>query len=365
MGLADVQRRDVLQAIREYDTLGREAFLEKYGFGPATRYYLGYNGNRYDSKAIIGVAHGYIAPNYTPMGPGEFSGGEARVVSQLRKMGFTIEEDGSRPTRNPPWTDDELILALELYLKHGLLDDTSLEVINLSHELNRLGTGVSRNDPTRFRNPNGVALKLANLAALDPAYPGTGMTRGGRRDAVIWDRYSKDEDALVEAARLIRAGLPVEQADVESGAVTVVARDFGTIGTDPYVVQHRGGESLADRREMRLTEQFKEHLEGQGHQVRVHEYRGTGRPTFCDLFDESNGVLYEAKGTVSREAIRMAIGQLFDYRFLEDHPVELAVLLPRKPTKGLVRLLLSLNIAVVWQTSAGFDQRTPGPSGAT
>ena len=65
---------------------------------------------------------------------------------------------------------------------------------------------AERPDAARYRNPNGVALKLANFAALDPNYPGRGMTRGGQRDSKVWDRYASDEDTLAEAAAAISEG---------------------------------------------------------------------------------------------------------------------------------------------------------------
>jgi hypothetical protein len=44
----------------------------------------------YDSKAIVGVAHGHL-PGRRPLTPGEFSGGEATVGRLLRKLGFTVQ----------------------------------------------------------------------------------------------------------------------------------------------------------------------------------------------------------------------------------------------------------------------------------
>lgn len=63
-----------------------------------------------------------------------------------------------------------------------------------------------RPDAEKFRNPNGVAMKLANYAALDPSYPGAGLDAGGRRDAEIWDRYANHPEELKRLAALIRAG---------------------------------------------------------------------------------------------------------------------------------------------------------------
>jgi hypothetical protein len=68
VGLANVTSRDaVLAAIREFDELGQQQFLEKYGFGQARRFLIKVDGQVYDSKPILGAAHGYEHPNLGPM----------------------------------------------------------------------------------------------------------------------------------------------------------------------------------------------------------------------------------------------------------------------------------------------------------
>src|SRR5262249_17452121 len=53
----------VRKALQEFDERGREDFLAHYGFGPAHRYYIREDGKLYDSKAIVGVAHGIQHPD--------------------------------------------------------------------------------------------------------------------------------------------------------------------------------------------------------------------------------------------------------------------------------------------------------------
>jgi hypothetical protein len=65
----------VHSAIREFDRLGRDTFLNTYGFGKARDYFLVQDGQLYDSKAIAGVAHQYL-PGHAPLKADEFSGGE-------------------------------------------------------------------------------------------------------------------------------------------------------------------------------------------------------------------------------------------------------------------------------------------------
>ena len=62
----------------EYDRLGQGRFLEKYGFGAARSYRLMVEGKTYDSKAIVGAAHGYL-PGHEPLAAADFSGGAATV----------------------------------------------------------------------------------------------------------------------------------------------------------------------------------------------------------------------------------------------------------------------------------------------
>ena len=61
MALSDLTRNSVLQALAEFDGLGRDAFLDRYKFGKARGYFVVLNGHRYISKAIAGVAHAYTS----------------------------------------------------------------------------------------------------------------------------------------------------------------------------------------------------------------------------------------------------------------------------------------------------------------
>lgn len=83
----------VLKAIQEFDQLGRDGFLARYGFGRAKSYYIFHNGRVYDSKAIAGVASGFESATGTPLANTQFSGGEYQVAKLMRKLGFTIVTD--------------------------------------------------------------------------------------------------------------------------------------------------------------------------------------------------------------------------------------------------------------------------------
>ena len=89
--LSRLTSRDaVLAAMREFDALGRDAFLATYGFGPAQAYLVRHEGREYDSKAIVGVAFGFQFPERGPLKAAEFSGGEASVRRVLQRLGFEV-----------------------------------------------------------------------------------------------------------------------------------------------------------------------------------------------------------------------------------------------------------------------------------
>jgi hypothetical protein len=72
------------------------AFLTRYGFGLACTYFLVHDGNRYDSKAIAGVAHRFVSPEKGALTADAFSGREATVAAKLDELGFMVvdERDG-------------------------------------------------------------------------------------------------------------------------------------------------------------------------------------------------------------------------------------------------------------------------------
>jgi len=174
MPLTDLTKDAILKAMGEFDALGREEFLTSYGFHPARSYFLEHDGRRYDSKAIAGVAHKFVRPGDGPLIASSFSGGEATVASKLRELGFVVNEDADNEpsaSRNPHWLRDELILALELYLRNPQSPPgkTSKEVIELSATLHLLGQRLGRATEGKYRNENGVYMKMMNFRRFDPS----------------------------------------------------------------------------------------------------------------------------------------------------------------------------------------------------
>jgi 5-methylcytosine-specific restriction enzyme A len=115
MALRDISREAVLAAIAEYDLVGQEAFLSRYGFDHARLYTLVHDGKLYDSKAIVGAAHGFL-PGERPLAAGQFSGGEATVGRLLRGLGFAVQV-GDELTADRL---ERLLARLQVYRSGGL-----------------------------------------------------------------------------------------------------------------------------------------------------------------------------------------------------------------------------------------------------
>jgi hypothetical protein len=90
------------------------------------------------------------------------------------------------------------------------------------------------------------------------------------------------------------------------------------------------------------------------------EPAGAGAILYADLFNMATRELVEAKADCDRESIRMAIGQLADYRRFIEGEVICKVLLPAKPLGDLVDLLAHEGIGVLIPDGAGFHDLPVG-----
>ncbi|MFF2845539.1 restriction endonuclease [Streptomyces sp. NPDC058001] len=124
--------------------------------------------------------------------------------------------------------------------------------------------------------------------------------------------------------------------------------------------------TTAHRRESALLSSYTKHLTKRGHQVCRKKItpRGERDSLFTDLFNLSENLLVEAKGQATRESIRMAIGQLFDYeRYISPRP-RLAILVPSRPRQDLRDLCAALSIQTIWpgDRTNTFEAEPPAPS---
>jgi hypothetical protein len=120
--------------------------------------------------------------------------------------------------------------------------------------------------------------------------------------------------------------------------------------TEKFFVRPSGDEYEAERREQALVLDAQSFLRSRGADVSRLKIvpPGERRPIFCDLFDRTHKVLIEAKGSVTRESIRMAIGQLVDYQRFAPPGTRLAILLPERPREDLRDLLSAAGVGLIF-----------------
>ena len=209
----------VTRAINEFEALGRDAFLEKYGFGPAREYFVRHGNRLYDSKPIVGVAFGYQFPERGYLRPADFSGGEATVQKKLEELGFEVvvvrkAHSGNTVTPNEPVAHDETrpnAAELERAFHHRMI------------EIYQAAKGVGYN-ATRFL---GMVSEHGGLGTARILLRANTVSDGY---TALWER--KRLDLTVEAVSLDPKWAPLfSEADLRVAAKRL--RDYGYTGKIP------------------------------------------------------------------------------------------------------------------------------------
>jgi hypothetical protein len=126
--------------------------------------------------------------------------------------------------------------------------------------------------------------------------------------------------------------VPVEEQHTE--------RAFVAPNREPYEVE---------RREAGLVNRYRQHLQRQGHRVSrlCVVPPGEACPLYSDLWDETTQELIEAKGTVARDHIRHAVGQLLDYGRFANAKTH-AVLVPSQSRDDLLAYLAAARVDAIY-----------------
>lgn len=130
-----------------------------------------------------------------------------------------------------------------------------------------------------------------------------------------------------------------------------------THNTERYITNPSAEPTPAEKREAQLVKEFVAWSRAQGVTCSRKRIRpeGEASPLFCDIYRADTNQLIEAKGSVTREAVRMAIGQLLDYRRFITPAPDLAVLLPERPRVDLGRLLHRVSVDLIYPSpTVGF-----------
>ncbi len=191
--------------------------------------------------------------------------------------------------------------------------------------------------------------------ALDPESPWYASrapaTGGGPLRSVLVFRLRPDGD-VDEGETAASAGI-----DTSSQVLSIPLEEAHVTG---YKTTRSREEATAVRREGKLVQEYAAYLRSLGHKIDRKNIRPAGQagPLLTDLYDETVNDLVEAKSDVSRDSIRMAVGQLFDYRrFIQPSP-RLNILVPVRPREDLLHYCASVDVTVIWKAESvpGWDR---------
>jgi len=171
-----------------------------------------------------------------------------------------------------------------------------------------------------------------------------------------------DHDRLHAEAEAIRARLQDGTIQPSKSEPVVHDVDIEQQHTETFIVSPSGEPRAAERAEQKLVFRYRDHMAAKGILVRRKKYVPAGevRPIYSDAWVEDRLALIEAKNSDSRDAVRQAIGQLYDYRRFHEQPIRLAVLFPYKPNADRLALLRSAGVEAVWPHGTGFLDSASG-----
>ena len=197
------------------------------------------------------------------------------------------------------------------------------------------------------RKPDGVPIidALRHTKALVQLHP----ERGGAHKAVCeW----------MEKHLSSRPNEPVPKPPQPVDPYTTVI-DLPESHQLDYKVQTQNEVIRAKKEEASLVHAYSDWLKMQGRKLEAARYAKLQ----CDGYERARNNLIEAKGVVSREHIRMAVGQLLDYAFQgmgQLGEVKKAILLPGKPGCEMVAWLKPLGISLIWREDTVFLDNANG-----
>ncbi len=213
----------IAAAADEFDSMGRDAFLEKYQFGRSTKYRVRINGKLYDSKALVGVAFGIQHQAEGPLTHKDFNGGHKSALTVLRRLGFLDIEDAAL---TPLVLSENEKYAGTVY---GWHDVTGERYQFPNQYRTKIVPGV------RFLYYKGVRRKEGPRS--EPQYFGTGIIGDVYPDESTVDRPTQQRQWIAEIAEYVPFASPVAFRDAtgllaETGTMSVASNYWG-VGVRP------------------------------------------------------------------------------------------------------------------------------------
>lgn len=244
-------------------------------------------------------------------------------------------------------------------------------------------TGAGQNGDQVLTHSNAPIAKASErgspiqLFAADGFVPGTGTKRQRYIGEFILDPIEpvqrmpalSADGAEVRTVLVFRL-LPI--ADVPSQLVDAAGRS--QLPSEPFAVEvpteinsaeffETAGSAgqIAVRRESDLVASFLASQPDRGFSRWAINLPAERTRLLTDVYDERDHVLYEAKAIAGRSDLRMAVGQLYDYRrHIDVADLRCSVLLPARPTADLRDLLVDTGLGLVYREQNAFNFELAG-----
>jgi len=148
-----------------------------------------------------------------------------------------------------------------------------------------------------------------------------------------------------------RLSVPDERQAKKTSANAGTGVILGSMQNDQqleYQVRNLLSVKKAIKREAELVMRFREWVNAQDRELYLFKSPGIQ----CDAYEKERRNLIEAKCSMGRQHIRMAVGQLLDYSFVAREALGdcyKAILLPSKPDDAILEWLKTINISVIWE----------------
>lgn len=184
----------------------------------------------------------------------------------------------------------------------------------------------------------------------------------------IKERLSRD---IVEAFRRSSASVgSLQLASLSDDQLTSLTKDYELPSLTPEstnkLINIESGtnfkhlrkgtkEYTAYRNENRLVQEYCSYIEKSGTSS-VHVRNQITMPNGKNLFTDITigNKIIEAKSDSTRNSVRTAIGQLYDYEFLLNNDYKKAILLPNIPEESLCNLIKKLGFSIIYKSNSTF-----------
>ncbi|WP_433792582.1 hypothetical protein [Actinoplanes sp. CA-252034] len=246
-----------------------------------------------------------------------------------------------------PWLHDEYWIVGELWLRRGrAVRSNDAEVVEIAHLLGR--------------SPDSITWRVGNFASTDN--PGRGPKPITGEPLEKWKKLRGNRAALAHALAQARARMALLANATVPGphdaGVRLTPPDIPS--QEPVTVRTEAADRQAEQTESVLRERFRRWRDPSGKRLHGISIDIPGSTLRVDLYDPIAGLLIEVKAKAERDSLRFAVGQLFDYRRYLSFEVNLAILVPSRPSDDLMGLLNAASVAAIWPRATSFTDSEEG-----